>query len=195
MFEQLSLNDCSSPTCSVLNQECIFDQTIILKQKWAQAILKANLLGLSDPVGEGWGIWISPVPADQMRCADGTSCEGSFLLRLQTVAVWTISVMSWGAAPSLGVGRGWRELTGDEQRDQRRQDGDGWHGHHRVGWGQGNGWRGVMTATSSACCGLADGESHGAFCSNDTNALIFRAQMGTHFDVHGTLTEGNGSGK
>lgn len=53
MFEQLSLNDCSSPTCSVLNQECIFDQTIILKQKWAQAILKANLLGLSDPVGRG----------------------------------------------------------------------------------------------------------------------------------------------
>lgn len=188
MLKQLSLNNCSSPTCYILNQECIFDQAIIIKQEtdwspnyserrkftrsfrskgereresgshlhrrhgegprygpdaacgWRQLggelpASAADSIGLDyicDPGLTCTGGMEGVLGMEQMRYADGAGLVGSCRHRLRTVSAWTRSATSWGGAPSLGEGRGWWELAGDERCDQRRQAGDGRHGQCRL---------------------------------------------------------------
>jgi hypothetical protein len=106
MLKQLSLNNCSSPTCYILNQECIFDQAIIIKQEtdWSPNYSERRKFTRSfrsrggerererEREREGEGIRVSPAPA---------AWRGS--------SVWTRCGMrmapAWRGAAGIGCGQ------------------------------------------------------------------------------------------
>jgi hypothetical protein len=121
MLKQLSLNNCSSPTCYILNQECIFNQSIIIRQEtdWSPNyfLKEGNLLGLSDPGGERererrnlgltcTGSMEGVLGMDQMRYADGATLEGSCSCRHQlwAASAWTRSAIWVSPAPAAWRG-------------------------------------------------------------------------------------------
>jgi len=118
MLKQLSLNNCSSPTCYILNQECIFDQAIIIKQEtdWGPNYSQRRKFTRSfrskggrerergNPGLTCTGGMERVLGMDQMRHVDGASLEGSCRHRLRTASAWTRSAIQVSPAPAAWRG-------------------------------------------------------------------------------------------
>ena len=144
MLKQLSLNNCSSPTCYILNQECIFDQPIIIKQEtdWSPNYSQRRKFTRSFRSKGGRereGIQVSPAPA---------AWRGS--------SVWTRCGMrtgpAWRGAAGIGCGQRRPELDLRSRSHLHRRHGGG----PRYGTDAVCGWRqlGGELSASVASVGL-----------------------------------------